>query len=498
LQSLSSGLAGRDPFAHAATENNERKTAGVDRQSGESTAMNTDLTRRHALALLGVTAAAGATPGLARAATAAQPWLATPAQVAGERMLLELLGDPDLKRLQASIRAELAAGPRAQGIPDAMRTLDGAIAQWTNSLIFAELLKDTARPAFLWATDDTPRDWLGHHLGGVGTSGDNPDAIYRTAGIDGGGRYEILGQYHPDSRPTQVLIEIHPVDLAKPSTMMTPTATVDRKSSSPDPHAAAQIDQSKFVVDGQGRFRITLGGEADGPNHLPLPGPGFCSVGVRDMLSNWKQRASGLTINRLDRVDAPAFGIEQARKLMLADLADYIRFWAHFPDIWFGGLKPNTHSALQQRPGGWGFVAGLNFHLAPDEAMVVTTSPGGAKYTGFQLNDPWMIAPDARSIQVCLNGSQVTPNADGTVTYVIAASDPGATNWLDTAGLHDGIGILRWQAVPPGLSGDGLIREMRVIKLAEVAAIPGLPKVTPAQRRTQLAARKPDYETRVR
>ena len=31
-----------------------------------------------------------------------------------------------------------------------------------------------------------------------------------------------------------------------------------------------------------------------------------------------------------------------------------------------------------------------------------------------------------------------------------------------------------------------------------MGAIPGLPKVTSAQRRTQLAARKPDYETRVR
>ena len=65
------------------------------------------------------------------------------------------------------------------------------------------MIKDTARPAFLWGTDDTPREWLGHRLGGVGTSGDNPDAIYRTAGIEGGGHYEIRGQYHPASRPVR-------------------------------------------------------------------------------------------------------------------------------------------------------------------------------------------------------------------------------------------------------------------------------------------------------
>jgi hypothetical protein len=109
-----------------------------------------------------------------------------------------------------------------------------------------------------------------------------------------------------------------------------------------------------------------------------------------------------------------------------------------------------------------------------------------------------MIAPDARKYQVCLNISQVAPNADGTVTYVIAISDPGAANWLDTSGLKDGLGIIRWQNVPPEMTADGLIRDVRVIKLAEVAAIPGLPMLTPTQRTKQLAARKPDYETRVR
>ncbi|MDR2857326.1 MAG: hypothetical protein LBV50_05710 [Novosphingobium sp.] len=456
--------------------------------------MNTSrVTRRSTLALLGAGAAMGTAPRLGFATTPVRPWLATPAQVAAEAMLLALLEDPAIRGLQARIRAGLAATPRARSIPDAARTIDGAVAQWTNSLIFAELIKDTARPAFLWGTDDTPRDWLGHHLGGVGTSGDNPDAIYRTAGIDGAGRYEILGQYHPDSRPLQVLIEIHDTDLTRPSTMMTPTAG----GKAPDPQAKTQIDQSAFAVDPQGRFRITLGGEADGPNHLPLPAASFVTIGVRDILSDWKQRACGLTINRLDKVEAEPFGIARVREAVLRDLEGYIAFWSNFPNIWFGGLKPNAHSEPQARPGGWGFVAGVNFHLAPDEAMIVTAWPGGAGYTGFQLNDPWMIAPDARFRQVCLNGSQVTPNADGTVTYVIAATDPGAANWLDTAGCRDGIGIIRWQAVPPGLTRDGLLRDVHVVKLAEVAGIPGLPTVTPAERRIRMAARKTDYETRV-
>jgi hypothetical protein len=63
----------------------------------------------------------------------------------------------------------------------------------------------------------------------------------------------------------------------------------------------------------------------------------------------------------------------------------------------------------------------------------------------------------------------ITANADGTVTYVIASTDPGAANWLDTTGYRDGFGILRWQAIPATLTKDGLIREVRIVKLSEVA-----------------------------
>lgn len=462
--------------------------------------MTFDLTRRHALGLIGAPVALGAFPRLAAAtAAAAAPWLGTPQQLAAEKMLLRLIADPEVKAAQAKIRAELATWPRTKTLPDAAATLDGAILQWTNSLIFAELGKDTAHPAFLWGVDDTPRDWLGHHLPGVGMSGDNPDNIYRGARVDGAGRYEILGQFHPDSRPTQTLFELGLVDIAKPTTMMTPTA----RGRSPDPQPSAQVNQDQLVVDAQGRFRITVGAAPDpswaGPNHMVLPGQGYCSISVRDVLADWTLRAPALTIRRLDKVEATApWGFEDYRKLVLEDLPGFIDFWAKFPDIWFGGIKPNQHSPAQGRPGGWGFVAGINFHLAKDEAIVVTLDPGGSKYTGFQINDPWMIAPDARKAQVCLNKAQTTPNADGTVTYVIAAKDPGAANWLDTTGYHDGIAILRWQAIPPDLKGDNLFRDFKLVKWAELETMKDLPRVTPAERRKRVAARKGDYETRVR
>jgi hypothetical protein len=63
--------------------------------------------------------------------------------------------------------------------------------------------------------------------------------------------------------------------------------------------------------------------------------------------------------------------------------------------------------------------------------------------------------------------------------------------------MRDGIGIFRWQAVTPTMTNAGLIRDFRVVKLVELDKIQELPRVTPEQRRSALAARAPGYNTRV-
>jgi hypothetical protein len=71
-------------------------------------------------------------------------------------------------------------------------------------------------------------------------------------------------------------------------------------------------------------------------------------------------------------------------------------------------------------------------------------------------------------------------------------------NWLDTTGLHDGFAIVRWQAIPQGMSSEGLMRGFRVVKLADVANLKGVARVTPQQRRAQLAKRATDWAKRLR
>jgi hypothetical protein len=433
--------------------------------------------------------------------TSHQPLLGTPDQHAAERLLMRLIEDPDVIRLQGQLKAEIIQGNIGR-TPAGIATLDRAIAQWTNSLIFKEISTHRRMPAFLWGTDDTPRTWSGYTLGGVGASGDNPDNIYRTAVIDGTKNYEILGWLDQSNRAEQLVIQVDQANLVDPASMFDMTS---KMPSIVGATLALLADRDlKLGVDGS--FRITLGSGEQSASHVPLK-PGVISLGVRDLLSDWRQRPSRLVVRELGKLHpielgtaepgtAEALDDGKIKRNLIKDLMGYIRFWANFPTIWFGGLKPNTISAPRGRVGGWGFVAGMNFALAPDEAAIVTTTRGDAAYTGFQLNDPWMIQSDAKLNQVCLNSSQVKPSPDGSFTYVISQGDPGVANWLDTVGVNSGIGILRWQKVPNEMTSEGLIREFRVVKLSEVAGMAQLPRVTKQQRRAEIAARAAAYASR--
>ncbi|UGQ15055.1 hypothetical protein LO772_16700 [Yinghuangia sp. ASG 101] len=417
-----------------------------------------------------------------------RPRLATPAQQDAERTLLRLLRDPELQRVKTSIRDGLAATPRGRTASGAA-TLDHAVDLWTNSLVMAEISIHQPVPAFTWGTDNTPRTWLGHTLPGVGTSGDNPDAFYRLAVIDGTQRYEVLGRFDPARRPAQVTLELHKGAKVTPPPM-------DGNFS--DLMPLASITDRDLDVASDGTFRFTVGPEPESPVHM-VAKPGVLTLGIRDMLADWSgQVPCALELRPLDAVTPREFTDEDILRATYKDLPPYVAFWSGFPEVWFGGLKGNVISPGHTRTGSLaGFTVAIGYDLAPDEAVVVTMDPTRAAYTGFQVMDPWMISADSTRHQVSLNNSQSTPDADGTVTYVIAAADPGVANWLSTAGQHSGLALMRWQAVPDAGSIDpaSLARGFRVVKLADVAGL-GLPRVTPERRAAQLAARIAGYKVR--
>jgi hypothetical protein len=263
------------------------------------------------------------------------------------------------------------------------------------------------------------------------------------------------------------------------------------------------LTNRNIQVKPDGTFSITIDSDAaDGrPNHLHSEA-GPLSLTIRDVLSDWQQRPNPLSIRLLGPAPAgPPLNEAQVRRLVLADLGDYVEFWSTFKNKWLGGnLQANQILTPFPRDGGWGYLAAGRYDLAADQVLLITTERRGADYTGVQITDPWMIAPDARSHPTSVNTAQAKANADGSVTYAIAARDPGLANWVDTAGLHQGYVLLRWQGFPADAKPEGLLKSFRVVSYADLRAdeFKDLPRSDSAQRQAQLAQRALEYTYRLR
>jgi hypothetical protein len=143
---------------------------------------------------------------------------------------------------------------------------------------------------------------------------------------------------------------------------------------------------------------------------------------------------------------------------------------------------------------------GGRFRLTDEQAIVLTVSEVGSSYIGFQALSPWMMMPaDARSRTVSLNKAQVLRNPDGTITYVLGPKDPGVANWIDTAGLHQGMYIVRWQGVPKDADVNAMVQDFKVIRLADLAtAVPSVvARVSAEERARQIAQRHGDFDQRL-
>ena len=295
------------------------------------------------------------------------------------------------------------------------------------------------------------------------------------------------------SKPNvQLLFSIHPGTMTHPE-------EVEQDSDAPNPDAGfktlGMLTEDELDIGPDGSFTIYVGGPARKDRYLATE-PVACSFGCRQMLLDWTTTPLRLSIRRLDQATNEKPDIAGAKKAVLSHLEDFVRFWATFPDVWLGGVKTNEVCPPAPRDGGWGYMAGVNFKLAYDEAAIITLHPGRFKYMGFQLTDPWLIGPDNGRRQSSLNLSQSMPNADGSYTYVISSVDPGVANWLDTCGMSEGFGIMRWQGFPDDVEIAELFHDFSIVKLSEIENFPEPARITSAERSQQLEERVASFFSR--
>jgi hypothetical protein len=314
--------------------------------------------------------------------------------------------------------------------------------------------------------------------------GPNADNIYRHARIDTSRRYRIRGRMNSCE---EWVLAIRCGFMHQPK-----WGTV---------HEAYASD---FGIGAGESFELILGGDPmPGVNWVPLP-DGAIMASFREYYFDWVAADPAfLTIECLDDdVDEPAPRLTQedvsARIAdAVAGVEHSVRNWNSYLNEHRAGATDNVMAAPHKVTKGLAAAryAFCFWNLAPDEALVLETTVPDARYWSFQLYEMGTYElVDMVEHQSSLNHKQVTVDPDGKVRVVLAHSDPGVANWLDTANRPVGQFTYRffWAAGDPTF-------HTRVVKLADLdTQLPDTARVTPDERAAQLAARRAHFAFRYR
>ncbi len=105
------------------------------------------------------------------------------------------------------------------------------------------------------------------------------------------------------------------------------------------------------------------------------------------------------------------------------------------------------------------------FRLDPDEALVVELDPPDTRFWSVTLENIWHECLDAKRRRSSMTNAAAVSDSDGKVRIVVAGTDPGVDNWLDTGGRHRGFVIIRWidkPDAPPVTTSVRPLAEVRV------------------------------------
>jgi len=409
----------------------------------------------------------------------AESTLVTANQKKIDRAAVALLADPAVKAARDAVVKSWAALPIA-GSKDGKEQLEGAV----DDLVFASARDAVERnqfnPSISWI--ETPPYKVGADAAPGGRFGvDAADRIYRSVSVSPSLRYVIKGQRAAQPSNRDFLIEVH-------------QSLVSR--------VLVSLWAKDVDVGPDGSFTITVDSTpANGRrNHLTLP-EGAASLLIRDTVADWNsQSPNRLTIEVVGGAEPPHGGPEQARAETLANVEAYAKLNIKFLNDFT--KTPANEIKLAVRGGEEGVVGNIigvgRFSLNDDEALVATLDPQDAGYLGFQLNDPWGRSLPYWDHVSGLSDRQAKKNADGSITYIVAPRDPGYANWVDTAGLHDGLVAVRFEDFAKADPAK-IVRQWKLVKLADLAqALPaGAARVSPAEREAELAARKASFAKRL-
>lgn len=259
----------------------------------------------------------------------------------------------------------------------------------------------------------------------------------------------------------------------------------------------------ELQADATGEFELILGGEQRGDNWLALA-PNAEFVLVRQYFNDWEaERPANLSIERIGATypsPPPTTAQLEARFARLRDwMTKSATLWETMSKAALA-MAPNSLNVYLpkdagQRAGMHGQAYGIgNFVCAPDEAVIIEFTPPACRHWSLGLANWYWESLDYATRQTSLNGHQAVLESDGMFRGVIAHSDPGIANWLDTSGLTTGTLTARFL-----LADAAPFISFRVVPFDEVSpALPNATRIDRATRAQQIETRRRAVERRFR
>lgn len=283
---------------------------------------------------------------------------------------------------------------------------------------------------------------------------DNPDNIYLNATVTGDRNYRIRG-----TRGTVPYLSFG--------------SKANRYAIDGTMATTGEIEADRLIVEPDGSFEVIASKTPHNGNWLPLADDTSFIIVRQTFLDRASEVPARLAIERIDGPATP-------RPLDAARLDGALRSAAAFVDgtartfhNWSLMFRqrpnelPAQDQAMYNRAGGDPLIHYLHgyWQLEPGEALLIETEVPDCPIWNFQLDNWWMESLDYRYHQINVNKATARYEADGSVRIVVADTNPGYGNWIDTAGHRQGTMLLRWTG-----ASQHPVPRCRVIRLDEKAA----------------------------
>lgn len=304
--------------------------------------------------------------------------------------------------------------------------------------------------------------------------GDNPDAIYQSTTIDPAFAYRIranlqgavytsysveggggLDERYPPGRVVSSLNDTR--FAAAPDGTYTLIASIERPASDEPwlplaPDACSIVTRHYFEGDAPVDRRISI----------PISIEAIEEIGTNEAIAPASMPAPSDDA-RLAR------GIQRVANFVRGLSLDYGK---NGPVIDFASRESNCFGP----PSGWSGEAGQGpvdqsnlwapFALADGEALVIEGRFPRCRFANLVVWNRHLQSLGRPGTRASLNRRQTRLESDGRFRIVVAVSDPGRPNWLDTGGESEGIVFVRYllpEERPEGLS-------TRIVRIAELRA----------------------------